>query len=554
MGFQHANDYWSKGGNIEATGAVDNCLNYFKDFFQTSEHYRGGVMREEYLTSDCENSTAPDPPCYEEHIFKEMAKEVIRRHALERNPKPMFLLYAAHLLHTPLQVPKSYQARIQALVKAQGGQPFDSHNRMLYAAMVLYLDDAVREMVNELKRYNMWDNTLMVFVADNGGPIYEPGSGNNHPLRGGKYSDYDGGVRTNAFVSGGYVPFRLRNTHYNKIISIADWYATFCVIGGGSTKFCTKDFKSEKANAEIIHSNSGLPLLPQVDSVPQWASIITGLSARKGKLHLSPQSVIDWPWKLITDMQNYSVWQGPLYPNCSTIASYDAQNGPNFNEFKMFGTFINPSQPQASVRFWQHNCTEGCLYNIAEDPTEHTDLAKDMPVRLRKMQAQLKLLNKGNFNPYRGEGRGKACHRSFNNGGYYGPFLYDDGFYTPPFVPSNFTPEQRAKVWAVNGPGGKMVQEGMIAVAPEFAKWAGRNVDQCLTCPTAEVLEVKVSGAFFFFKSGWYGVVGICVGVFVIVCGLGVAVRHRFQKVLPRSSSRRDLLGGAESQAEQATA
>ena len=32
-----------------------------------------------------------------------------------------------------------------------------------------------------------------VFVGDNGGAIYKPGSGNNHPLKGGKYSDWEGG-------------------------------------------------------------------------------------------------------------------------------------------------------------------------------------------------------------------------------------------------------------------------------------------------------------------------------------------------------------------------
>lgn len=39
----------------------------------------------------------------------------------------------------------------------------------------------------------MWNNTLLWFVSDNGGPIYA--GGNNFPMRGGKYSEFEGGVR-----------------------------------------------------------------------------------------------------------------------------------------------------------------------------------------------------------------------------------------------------------------------------------------------------------------------------------------------------------------------
>jgi hypothetical protein len=50
-------------------------------------------------------------------------------------------------------------------------------------------------------------------------------------LRGGKFSDFDGGTRTNAFVSGGLVPATSRGTVYEGIVSIADWYGLFCELG-----------------------------------------------------------------------------------------------------------------------------------------------------------------------------------------------------------------------------------------------------------------------------------------------------------------------------------
>lgn len=49
---------------------------------------------------------------------------------------------------------------------------------------------------------DMYENTLIIFTSDNGGPIHEPGAASNHPLFGSKNNDWEGGVRTNAFVSG----------------------------------------------------------------------------------------------------------------------------------------------------------------------------------------------------------------------------------------------------------------------------------------------------------------------------------------------------------------
>merc|ERR1712159_648215 len=46
------------------------------------------------------------------------------------------------------------------------------------------------------------------------------------PMRGGKYTHFEGGIRVNAFASGGFLPEAVRGTKLEGIVHIADWYRT----------------------------------------------------------------------------------------------------------------------------------------------------------------------------------------------------------------------------------------------------------------------------------------------------------------------------------------
>ena len=72
----------------------------------------------------------------------------------------------------------------------------------------------------------LWAETLVVFAGDNGGWLLagaRAGS-SNWPLRGGKVSDFEGGVRVVSFISGGFLPPALSGTRHRGYIHIADWY------------------------------------------------------------------------------------------------------------------------------------------------------------------------------------------------------------------------------------------------------------------------------------------------------------------------------------------
>merc|ERR1719199_984936 len=96
--------------------------------------------------------------------------------------------------------------------------------------MITFLDESVGNITDALKRKGMWDNTLLVYSPDNGG--YQGQGGDDTPNRGGKFSDFEGGVRVAAFATGGVLPKAVRGKSVDGMISIADWYATFCALAG----------------------------------------------------------------------------------------------------------------------------------------------------------------------------------------------------------------------------------------------------------------------------------------------------------------------------------
>ncbi len=119
---------------------------------------------------------------FEDALFEAEVTRVIDQHAVAGNVStPLFLFWAPHAVHSPLQVPAKYLHRFDSI----GPTDNRNHARQIYHAMVGFVDDAVGNVTDRLRTAGLWDETLIVMCSDNGGPIYQNGTSgaNNFPLR-----------------------------------------------------------------------------------------------------------------------------------------------------------------------------------------------------------------------------------------------------------------------------------------------------------------------------------------------------------------------------------
>ena len=135
-----------------------------------------------------------DPGVPDQHIEDRMAKEAVA--FLEKNQgRPFYLNYWMFSVHAPFDAKQALIEKYRARVN-----PADPQRSPTYAAMIESMDDAVGTLLDTLDRLRLADKTILVFASDNGGNMYNTVDGttptSNAPLRGGKATVYEGGVRT----------------------------------------------------------------------------------------------------------------------------------------------------------------------------------------------------------------------------------------------------------------------------------------------------------------------------------------------------------------------
>ena len=122
------------------------------------------------------------------YLTRNITKEAIA-FIEENRGKPLFAYVPYNAVHNPLQAPRDYVRRYSS----------PDSQRNTYLAMLAIMDEGVGAILDTLDRLDLSDNTLVIFLSDNGGA--RGTTANNGALRNFKHSVYEGGLR---------VPFLLR--------------------------------------------------------------------------------------------------------------------------------------------------------------------------------------------------------------------------------------------------------------------------------------------------------------------------------------------------------
>ena len=256
---------------------------------------------------------------YSTHLVAKQACSLIRAQPAD---KPLFLYVAFNGVHGPHQVPAEYKHAYPNLAGV----------RQTYAGMVSAVDEAIGQITAALDEKGLRKNTLIIFSSDNGGPA--PGRVTmNTPLRAGKGTIYEGGMRVCAFATWpGHIPAGTTN---KEPMHAVDWYPTLLKLAGAP------------ASQKLAPDGLDLwPTLTQGSKSPHDAILLMGSSPGRAAVRMGD-------WKLLLNASE---------TNAEGAAAAD----------------------ETPVR---QNGIE--LYNLADDISESKNLAAAQPQKVKELRARL---------------------------------------------------------------------------------------------------------------------------------------------------------------------
>ena len=177
-------------------GFMAGCIDFYSHIFYWQMNKGGRAQLHDLWENGIEIYRDGE---YFTELITEYTIKYVRR-AIEQN-KPFFLYVPYNAPHYPMHAPAKYVERFPNL----------SWDRQIMAAMLSAVDDSVGEILNELERQGILDNTFTYFQSDNGpsreirnwldgtpDPYYGGSAGK---LKGHKFSLYEGGIRSPGIMS-----------------------------------------------------------------------------------------------------------------------------------------------------------------------------------------------------------------------------------------------------------------------------------------------------------------------------------------------------------------
>lgn len=173
-----------------------------------------------------------------EHIEDRMADEAVSWLQKIDKSKPFYLNYWQFSVHAPFDAKESLKKYYRNKVDLT-----DAQHSITYAAMVHSMDEAIGKLLDALEKQGLLENTIIVFTSDNGGNMYNgvqdvlqngeryfavPTS--NRPLRGGKATMFEGGIRVPTIIS--YPGVSKSGIYSDALIQSTDFYPTLLNFAG----------------------------------------------------------------------------------------------------------------------------------------------------------------------------------------------------------------------------------------------------------------------------------------------------------------------------------
>ncbi len=186
-GFLHEGHYYVPGPPYENVYTMLRSKSVSAgEMVRSGDLFRGNYTGNDEPAYDDENPLVRGDKSIKERDY---LTDAITHNAVEYihqdHASPLALVVSYNAVHSPMQARKSDVDQVYGINDPQ---------RKIFAAMLIALDRGVAAITAALQERGLIENTLIVFVSDNGGPTKELTS-SNAPLRGGKGDLYEGGIR-----------------------------------------------------------------------------------------------------------------------------------------------------------------------------------------------------------------------------------------------------------------------------------------------------------------------------------------------------------------------
>ncbi len=189
-----------------------------------------------------ENTTVV-PPSKTTYLTDDLSDKAVD--FINANKDENFYIYLAYNApHSPFHAPQKYLDRTKHISNAW---------RSVYAAMILAVDDGVGRIWDALEKNGIEDNTMIIFLSDNGGTY----QAENRPRRAFKGNMYQGGTSTPFAI---YWKGHIRpGTEYDKVMSSLDIFPTVATAAGVDVSKLKNPLDGVDLMPYLSGKNSGTP-------------------------------------------------------------------------------------------------------------------------------------------------------------------------------------------------------------------------------------------------------------------------------------------------------